>query len=134
MQNTLKMSDACAIALHAVTYIAEHTPKACSTADIAARYKVSPNHLSKVIQRLNKAGFLSSVKGPLGGSVINKNIKRITFLDIYEAIEGKLTTEHCMLKERACKKDATCILGATICDINKILIKNLSKTVIYARR
>ena len=133
MQNTIKISDACAIALHAITYIAEQKGRPCSAAQIAARYRASKDHTSKVMQRLNKAGFITSVKGPSGGSVINKNKKLITFFEIYEAIDGEMACSACLLKDKACKKNEKCIMGRTVKDMNKLFKDYLKKTVIYKK-
>ena len=61
----IQISEASAIALHSVVYIS--IKDFASLKDIADRFDVSSNHLSKVLQTLVKAGYLTSSKGPAGG-------------------------------------------------------------------
>lgn len=118
MQSVLKISDAASIALHAMTYIAFHSNEPVCTKDIAANFGVSINHLSKVLQRLVKAGLLTSIKGPLGGFELTKKCEDITFLEIYEAIDGKLNTGCCLFGKDLCNCE-TCIMGDFLNKTNK---------------
>lgn len=118
MQSVLKISEAASIALHAMTYVAFHSEEPATTKDIANNFGVSVNHLSKVLQRLVKANLLKSTKGPLGGFEIIKKCEDITFLEIYEAIDGKLSTGCCLFGKDLCKCE-TCIMGDFLNKTNK---------------
>ncbi|HPT41038.1 MAG TPA: Rrf2 family transcriptional regulator [Candidatus Gastranaerophilaceae bacterium] len=118
MQSVLKISEAASIGLHAMTYIAFHSNEPACTKDIAINFNVSVNHLSKVLQRLVKAGLLHSVKGPLGGFELTKKCEEITFLEIYEAIDGKLNEGCCLFGKKACGADK-CIMGDFLNKTNK---------------
>ena len=118
MQSVLKISDAASIALHAMTYIAFHSEEPASTKDIATSFGVSVNHLSKVLQRLVKAGLLTSIKGPLGGFELTKKCEDITFLEIYEAIDGKINSGCCLFGKQVCNCDE-CIMGDFLNKTNK---------------
>lgn len=118
MQSVLKISEAAAIALHAMTYVAFHSDEPATVKDIANNFGVSANHLSKVLQRLVKAGLLSSTKGPLGGFEITKKCEDITFLEIYEAIDGKINTGCCLFGKDLCNC-GTCIMGDFLSKTNK---------------
>jgi Rrf2 family protein len=118
MQSVLKISEAASIALHAMTYIACNANKPASTREIAESFKISENHLSKVLQRLTKSDLLKSIKGPQGGFVLTRNSTEITFLEIYEAIDGTLKEGCCLFGRQACKSDK-CIMGDFLNKINK---------------
>ena len=90
MTGVLKISEAANLAIHAVTYIASNNDHKVSTKELASFHNVSEAHLSKVLQRLVKSGFLKSVRGPKGGFVIAKPFNEIKLLDIYEVFEGFL--------------------------------------------
>lgn len=117
MQSVLKISEAASIALHAMTYIAFHDETA-STKNIAKNFGVSINHLSKVLQRLVKADLLKSTKGPLGGFELTKKCEDITFLEIYEAIDGKINTGCCLFGKTVCNS-SECIMGNFLNQTNK---------------
>lgn len=110
MQSVLKISEAASIALHAMIYIAIHSDEPASTKEIANSFGVSANHLSKVLQRLVKSGLLESIKGPSGGFVLTKGCNDITFLEIYEAIDGPIKTGCCLFGKNVCNFNS-CIMG-----------------------
>ena len=109
----LNISEAANLGIHALSYLANYsvdkTP--ISTVQVARAFKVSENHLSKVFQRLTKMGLVKSIRGPRGGFLLAKDPGEITLLQIYEAIDGPLTTgEHCMLGTPTCGYEH-CIFG-----------------------
>ena len=50
---------------------------------------VSDSYLKKVTRQLVVAGLITSKASKLGGFILNKKMNDISFLDIFEAIEGK---------------------------------------------
>ena len=96
----LKISEATAIALHSMIYISNQNDEFVSLRPIAEQFKISEHHLSKVLQRLVKAGFLNSTKGPKGGFKISTDKKDTTFAEIYETIEGKTEKSDCLFPSR----------------------------------
>lgn len=117
MQSVLKISEAASIALHAMIYIAIHSEEPASTKEIANSFGVSANHLAKVLQRLVKSGLLESVKGPSGGFVLTKECHDITFLEIYEAIDGPIKTGCCLFGKSVCSFN-DCIMGGFLNQTN----------------
>ena len=112
----LKISEASIIALHAMMELAINKDKLLSVKEIAEKLDISANHLSKVLQRLCKAGFVESVKGFNGGFKICINPAEHTFMEIYEIFDGKLKDANCLLHKVACKEN--CIFGELISSIN----------------
>ena len=115
----IQISEASAIALHSVVYIS--IKDFASLKDIAERFDVSSNHLSKVLQRLVKAGYLISVKGPKGGFQICSGKEEAALIDIYEVIEGKFIPKNCLF---AFKKINSC------CCIMKPLLTSINNTFV----
>lgn len=118
MQSVLKISEAASIALHAMTYIALHSDEPVSSKEIANSFGISVNHLSKVLQRLVKADLLESLKGPQGGFLLTKTCDEITFLEIYEAIDGPIRTGCCLFGKEICNS-RECIMGNFLNQTNK---------------
>lgn len=114
----IKISEATAIALHAMIYIRARENEIVSLKEIADRFKISENHLSKVLQRLVKAGYLTSIKGPKGGFKVVAQKKEASFLEVYETIEGKLQKQSCLFNsnESSC---CCCVMSNLINNINK---------------
>lgn len=122
----LKISEAASIALHAMIELAKKQDKLISVKEIANTLDVSANHLSKVMQRLTKAGFVESIKGFNGGFKIAGKVEDITFLEIYELFDGKLKDSNCLLAHQECKSN--CIFGDLISSINKQVKEAFVKT------
>jgi Rrf2 family protein len=117
MSSILKISEASSIALHAMIILASQKDRLVSVKDIAMQLEVSGNHLSKVMQRLVKSELVLSIKGSKGGFKLAKAPEETTFLEIYEAIDGKFKPSACLLNKANCMH--TCIMGGLTGSINK---------------
>ncbi|MBN1653077.1 MAG: Rrf2 family transcriptional regulator [Deltaproteobacteria bacterium] len=127
------ISEAANLAIHALTYLAgQRSSGPVSTAQVARHYGVSEAHLSKVFQRLTKAGFVKSIRGPKGGFVLAEDPSAITLKDIYESIDGPLSRRSlCLLGRRSCDLDR-CIFGDLLESIHKQVTEKLSGTTLAA--
>jgi len=102
MSNLINLSEAASIALHGMSLIAQSKQKRMNVQLLAETLDSSPAHLAKVFQKLSKADLVKSVRGPAGGFELNRIADEITFLDIYEAIEGKVILHSCPLGKAKC--------------------------------
>lgn len=118
MSSILKVSEAVALAIHACVIVAKEAENKTTTASIASILKASESHLSKVMQRLTKAGIVNSVRGPGGGFVINSKPEDIKLIDIYEAVDGVFRCSECLFDHQACDGQK-CVLGNFIENVNK---------------
>ncbi len=126
----LKISDAVNLAFHAMLFLAASPNRhQLSVQDLARRMGVSDNHLSKVMQRLAKAGLVASKRGPKGGFYLDKAAADIRLLDIYETIEGRLTRQTCLLSKPVC--DGTCcMLGDLLGALQDQVYHHLANTTL----
>jgi len=128
----LKISDAANLGIHALVYMAERhgQGKPVATAEAAEAFKVSANHLSKVLQRLTRAGLVKSIRGPRGGFVLARDPDRINLHEIYEAIDGEIAAHHrCVLGKKACSYKE-CVFGSLVDDIQqKVSTQFLASTL-----
>lgn len=102
MSNLINLSEAASIALHGMALIAQSKQNRMNVHLLAETLDSSPAHLAKVFQKLSKADLVKSVRGPAGGFELNKSSDEINFLDIYEAIEGKVVLSACPLGKEKC--------------------------------
>ncbi len=112
------LSEATAIALHTMIYIVNRADRVVTLNEIAGTFKISPNHLSKILQRLTKYGYLTSIKGPRGGFKIVDKAKNLTFMKVYIAIEGKQKQRHCLFLSKSTKCQ-NCIMSGLIGKLNQ---------------
>jgi len=128
MQATFKISEAAVIALHAVDLMGREPEKLRSASGIAAELGVSYNHLSKVLQRLTKAGLVSPLRGPRGGFALAGRTGSATLKEIIEAIEGPMKFSDCMMGDSVCGRKS-CLFSRLLTDTNKRFEKVLSQKV-----
>lgn len=124
--NILKISDATALGLHAMIILAQNRERLVSVKEIATKLDISANHLSKVMQRLNKAGYIDSIKGFNGGFKLTVPPEEITFLQIFELFDGKLKSSSCLLPTQKC--EGKCILGDLVSSVNKQVKEKFENT------
>ncbi len=117
MSNILKISEAASLALHAMIVLAKNREKPVSVKFIADELEVSANHLSKVMQRLVKSELVNSIKGNGGGFKLALSPGKITFLKVYEAIDGKFRPSGCLLSKNECEPEK-CIMGDLVKSVN----------------
>jgi len=108
MADLIRMSEATALGLHTMAFVARRSEPA-STARIAGEIRASKAHLSKVLQQLVRAGLLNSKRGPNGGYTLARSLSEISLLDVYEAFEGPFRLGGCLFIEPVCHQ-ADCIL------------------------
>ena len=74
-------------ALRAVCYLASHAPAARTTGQISVQTKLPAAYLSKVLQRLNKAGIVCSQRGIGGGIALAIKPDELTILAVVNAVD-----------------------------------------------
>jgi len=130
MSSALNISEAASLALHAVVFLASNSDQPESTRDIASVLGVSEAHLSKVLQRLTRAGLVRSTRGPRGGFTLTRPSEEMTLLEVYEAMDGALTQSQCLLGKPICG-EAGCILGGLTTSINQQVSDYLTQTKVF---
>lgn len=89
------LSRASALAVYAVTYLAEQSASApVQGRTIAEALDARPDTLLKLLQQLVKGGVLESVRGPNGGFSLRKKPGDISLLSLVEIIDGPLESRN----------------------------------------
>lgn len=83
----MKLQRSTRLALYAVLELADQPEQQLSRTEIAERFDISSNHLSKVMRELGRQGLVEAVRGVGGGYRFVGNAKRTTLLDIIELFE-----------------------------------------------
>ncbi|MEN3202560.1 MAG: Rrf2 family transcriptional regulator [Atribacterota bacterium] len=109
-----QFSEAVSLALHSMVFLARY-PSPLTVREIAEKTGASFHHLAKVFQRLRKARLVASARGPKGGFTLARPPESITLLEIYEAIEGPVPEQICLLGKTLCPF-GQCIFGGLLGD------------------
>ncbi|MBN2615940.1 MAG: Rrf2 family transcriptional regulator [Bacteroidales bacterium] len=103
MAKIVNISEAVSIALHSMVIIAKQGKQVKVNVNLLADKTGSSRfHISKVMQKLVKDGYLLSNRGPSGGFFLAKDPSEISFLQLYESIEGKMELNDCPINHAVC--------------------------------
>lgn len=127
MRTSLRVSEATSLALHAMALLSQETGRPLSCHEMAETLHVSEAHLSKVLQRLGKQGFVSSLRGPKGGFRMARDAGDVALIEIYEAIEGPLHFSNCLFEKPVCT-DGKCIMGDLLKTVDQKVVEYLTTT------
>ena len=101
--------------LMAIHYIAAHGDEgAVSAKRIAEEFRIPPERLAKILQRLAKKKLITSHNGPKGGYVLTRMPSEITVGQVVRALEGPLSVVSCMVEHDDCPQFARCNLRGPV--------------------
>ena len=97
----MKISRSTGYAILAVGYIAQNQKQGIILSQsVSKKYNIPLEYLLKILQQLVRANVLRSKRGPRGGFNLAQPAKKITMLQIIEAVEGPMISQ-LNLKEQA---------------------------------
>jgi Rrf2 family nitric oxide-sensitive transcriptional repressor len=78
--------------------------------EIARAQNVSESYLSKVFQKLTRAGLVHAVRGKRGGYTLGRSPAAITVGDVVRAMEADQPMYQCLAQTRCCEAMKNCLL------------------------
>ncbi|MFH2094637.1 MAG: Rrf2 family transcriptional regulator [Bacteroidota bacterium] len=115
MPRIFTLSEASSIAIHAMVMIAQAESR-INVKKISEANHASEHHVAKIMQKLVKEGYIMSKRGPDGGFLLLRKPATITLLEIFETIDGKITTGNCQLDRPVCPFDK-CLMDGKLNDM-----------------
>lgn len=85
---------------------------------------------SKLLQKLQNCGILKSTMGSRGGFQLNRPPAEVTFLDIVESIQGKISVNRCLLGTHTCPMEGACPLHPKLAGLQTDIIRHLKETTL----
>lgn len=76
--------------------------------EIVGRQGISDKYLEQIISILNKAGYVKSVRGPMGGYRLVRKPEEYTVGEILRLTEGSLSPVECAGANGICKRQEKC--------------------------
>jgi Rrf2 family protein len=127
----LKLSKKADYGLIAVRHLAmKFETGACSSKEIARAYGIPTELLAKILQKLVKAGLLTSQHGADGGYTLARHPERVTVFEVIRAIDGPLLITSCVTSHGDCSQRSTCTVKEPLGKVNEIIVKALSSVTI----
>ncbi|EHH67972.1 RrF2 family transcriptional regulator [Gluconobacter morbifer] len=82
-------------ALRVLIHLGVHTTRRVSIREIAQAYRISENHLVKVVHRLGQGGFVTTIRGRGGGLVLARPADQIVVGDVIRFTEEDIALVDC---------------------------------------
>jgi len=76
---------------------------------IAQHQDISVKYLEQIIAMLKSGGFVKSIRGAKGGYILAKAPNQIKLSDVFDCLEGRVTTVECIEDEDYCARVADCV-------------------------
>ena len=92
---------------------------------IAERQEISVKYLEQLMAILKSAGFVRSVRGAKGGYILAKPANQIKLSDVFNALEGPVTTVECLENENSCKRAADCVTRQVWAEVQQAIMSVL---------
>lgn len=76
---------------------------------VAQRQDISVKYLDQLMAILKSAGFIRGIRGAKGGYILVKAPNQIKLSDVFNCLEGPVTTVECVEDEDYCTRAADCV-------------------------
>ncbi|MGE5531485.1 MAG: RrF2 family transcriptional regulator [Bacteroidota bacterium] len=105
----MKVSTRTHYGLRLMSYLAcHHGEPPVSVREIAEEQGLPTKYLEQLCAALKAAGLIEAVRGAGGGYVLARDPGQIKMWDIYEVLEGELTSVSCLHGPHLCSNEKTC--------------------------
>lgn len=105
--------------------------RAFSTAELAAEFRLSRNHLSKIMQRLARGGIVATRRGGGGGAVLTLAPRDIRLGDIVRLLEEGQPLVECFAPANVdCTIDGRCRLKARLRSAEAVFLADLDRSTL----
>lgn len=101
--------------------------RAFTAAELATEFRVSRNHLAKVISALAAAGVLKTRRGGGGGAVLARAPAEIRLGDVVQRLEADQAMVECFAAGNACILTPDCRLKARLAHAETAFIADLNR-------
>ncbi len=118
--------------LRALMRIASDPSRGFSTAELAAEFDLSRNHLAKIVQRLVQGGILVTRRGGGGGAMLAQPAEQIRLGAVVRLLEaGGAGLVDCLTPGGpACSVDGRCGLKARLRRAEAVFLAELDRTTL----
>lgn len=98
---------------------------------IAQKNNIPEKYLKQIMPYLEARKIVKSVKGPGGGYMLSKNLKKVSLFDIFEALQGEVEIVPCIRDDKFCFIADKCLTKSVWVDLNERINNFLKKKKIY---
>lgn len=125
----LKLTKKADYGLIALRHLSVNVRRCASAKDIAEAYRIPLPLLSKVLQKLAKAGLLISEQGTNGGYRLARDPHDISALEVIRTIDGPIILTHCFTEHAEpveCGQSSLCPVREPLRKVHEGILRLLS--------
>ena len=122
MLRLTKRADYGLMAIHYIAVQADHG--SVSAKKIAEEFRIPPELLAKILQRLAKQGLIVSQNGPKGGYVLARRPTDISVGQVVRALEGPLKIVSCY-EDESCPQMERCNIRRPVQKLQTAIVSML---------
>ncbi|SNT18629.1 RrF2 family transcriptional regulator [Antarctobacter heliothermus] len=105
--------------------------RAFSTADLAGEFKLSRDHLAKIMQRLARGGIVETRRGAKGGATLRHDPAEIRIGDVVRLLEEGQALVECFVPDGGnCTIDGCCRLKSRLRHAEARFIEDLNRSTL----
>ncbi len=117
-------------AVRALMYMSGKHPGRVSSVDLDRDLRLPRPFMRKILQTLQKAGYLDSAKGKNGGFTLAQAPGRIHLTDLIVLFQGPVSMGDCLFRKKLCGCVQTCPLRHEIKGIEAMALARLKAVTI----
>lgn len=117
-------------AIRALCHIAKRKNDITSAQSLVRCLKIPRPFLRKILQNLNKKGFLKSYRGKGGGFFLARPPEKIFILDLIKLFQGPFNLSEHILRKVTCPHIKKCVLKKKLDAIQLYISKELKSVTI----
>lgn len=114
--------------LRVLVYLGAHPGRLCTISEIAEAYRISENHLMKVVNRLATAGYIETMRGKGGGMRLSRAPKLINIGAVVRDMEERFDVVECFNEEHQdCPLLPSCALKSVLADARRNFMSTIDR-------
>lgn len=111
----MRLTDYSEYALRVLIYLSIQDERLATVKEISEQYDISRNHLTKLVHKLGKNGFIETIRGKRGGLRIGRDPATITVGEVVRAMESDLAIVECFQPGNyECRIVRACVLAGVM--------------------
>ncbi|CAM2156928.1 HTH-type transcriptional regulator NsrR [Pararobbsia alpina] len=127
----MKLTDYTDYSLRTLMFAALAEERLVTIQEISSAFGIPRNHLVKIVHSLGKAGYLTTIRGRMGGIRLSRPASRINVGDVVRTMEPDFHMVECFDTEHnECVITAACGLRAALSAALKSYLDTLSRLTI----
>ena len=114
--------------LRVLVFLGAHPDRLCTISETAEAYRISGNHLMKVVNRLSSGGYIETVRGKGGGMRLSRAPNMINLGDVVRHMEERFDIVECFNeKHQDCPLLPACALRSILADAHRNFMATLDR-------